>query len=173
MRQRLALARALLHRPSLALLDEPTAGLDVMASVEVHNDLTSLVASESVTVFLTTHNMAEAEKLCSQVAVIRHGRLLAVGKPDELRAASSSRTVRVAGGPFGCDVLARLRLRDDVLAADEVDGELQLKLHHGASAAPVVRLLVGCGVAIEEVRRGGASLEDVFVALMGEEASDA
>jgi ABC-2 type transport system ATP-binding protein len=173
MRQRLALARVLLHRPSLVLLDEPTAGLDVMASVEVHDDLTSLVASESVTVFLTTHNMAEAEKLCGQVAVIRHGQLLAVGRPDELRAASSSRTVRVAGGPFGCDVLARLRARHDVLAADEIDGELQLELRQGASAAPVIRLLVECGVPVEEVRRGGASLEDVFVALMGEEASDA
>ena len=173
MRQRLGLARALLHRPSLALLDEPTAGLDVMASVEVHNDLTSLVASENVTVFLTTHNMAEAEKLCSQVAVIRHGQLLAVGRPDELQAAAGSRTVQVTGGPFESDVLARLRARDDVLAADEDDGELRLQLRHGASTAPLVRLLVECGVAVEEVRRGHASLEDVFVALMGEEASDA
>jgi ABC-2 type transport system ATP-binding protein len=79
----------------------------------------------------------------------------------------------VAGGPFGRDVLARLRARDDVLAADAGEGELRLELRHGASAAPLVRLLVECGVPIEEVRRGRASLEDVFVALMGEEASDA
>ena len=86
MKQRLALARALVHRPTLVFLDEPTAGLDVMAATEVRSGLAALAAREGVTVFLTTHNMAEAEKLCSLVAVIRQGKLLAVGHPDELRA---------------------------------------------------------------------------------------
>ncbi len=91
MKQKLALARAMLHRPPLVFLDEPTAGLDVVSAVAVREDLESLAARGGVTVFLTTHNMAEVERLCAQVAVIRAGKLVAVGHPDQLRAR--------AGGP--------------------------------------------------------------------------
>jgi len=86
MMQKLAIARAMLHRPELVFLDEPTAGLDPVAAVELREQITGLALHEGVTVFLTTHNLAEAEKLCSRVAVIRQGRLLAEGRPDELRA---------------------------------------------------------------------------------------
>jgi ABC-2 type transport system ATP-binding protein len=64
MKQKLAIARTLLHRPALIFLDEPTAGLDPIAAAALHKDLTALVVQERVTVFLTTHNLAEAEKLC-------------------------------------------------------------------------------------------------------------
>ncbi len=86
MKQRLAVARAMLHRPQLLFLDEPTAGLDVLAATALRDDLSALVARRGITVFLTTHNMPEAERLCSQVAVIRQGRLVDVGPPAELRA---------------------------------------------------------------------------------------
>ena len=82
MKQKLAIARAVLHRPPLILLDEPTAGLDVMAAVAVRDDLASLAESEGITIFLTSHNMVEAQRLCAQVAVIRRGKVLAVGDPD-------------------------------------------------------------------------------------------
>src|SRR5204862_3042213 len=85
MKQKLAIARPLLHRPALVFLDEPTAGLDPVAAVALRNDLAGLASREGTTIFLTTHNMAEAEKLCSHVAVIRQGKLLAVGSPGELR----------------------------------------------------------------------------------------
>jgi ABC-2 type transport system ATP-binding protein len=88
MKQKLAVARALLPRPELVFLDEPTAGLDPLAAAELREELASIVRREGVTVFLTTHNLSEAEKLCSQVAVIRSGTLLAQGSPDELRARS-------------------------------------------------------------------------------------
>ncbi len=81
MRRKLAVARSLLHRPPLIFLDEPTAGLDPMAAAALRDDLLSLAGSEGVTIFLTTHNLAEAEKLCSQVGVIRAGRLLGVMLP--------------------------------------------------------------------------------------------
>jgi ABC-type multidrug transport system ATPase subunit len=93
-RQKLAFARALLHRPRLIFLDEPTAGLDPVMAAAVRADLTTLVQQEGVTVFLTTHDLAEAEKLCQQVAVIRHGKLLAIGRPDELRGQGARRAWR-------------------------------------------------------------------------------
>src|SRR5579864_2894056 len=86
MKQKLAVARALFHHPPLVFLDEPTAGFDPLAAAALRNDLASLVAREGVTVFLNTHNLTEAEKLCAQVGVIRQGKLVTVGAPDELRA---------------------------------------------------------------------------------------
>ena len=77
MKQKLALARTLLHRPALIFLDEPTAGLDVQSAVEVRNDLAALAAREGVTVFLTTHNMNEAEKLFSRALQLNPSRPLA------------------------------------------------------------------------------------------------
>ena len=85
MRQQLALARALVHSPDLLILDEPTAGLDVLAAETVRERLAALVADRGMTVFLTTHNMVEAERLCDEVAVINSGRLLARGSPDRVR----------------------------------------------------------------------------------------
>ena len=68
MKQKLAVARALLHRPRLVFLDEPTAGLDPVASASLRDDLGRLVAREGATVFLTTHNLTEAERVCARVA---------------------------------------------------------------------------------------------------------
>ena len=97
MKQKLAVARTLLHRPSLVFLDEPTAGLDPIGAAALRDDLTDLARREGVTVFLTTHNLAEAEKLCDQVAVIRSGRLVAIGRPDELRSQARRDRMEVTG----------------------------------------------------------------------------
>ena len=168
MRQKLALARALLHRPQLALLDEPTAGLDVVAAVSVREQLLSLARREGVTVFLTTHNMAEAEKLCDQVAVIRQGRLVAVGALDELRGRSRGPRLEVTGRGFGPAALDQLRARPEVLAAEVRGNHLEIDLRGEAEAAPLVSLLVGAGAEVEGVKRAQASLEDVFLTLVNE-----
>jgi ABC-2 type transport system ATP-binding protein len=168
MRQKLAVARALLHRPRLIFLDEPTAGLDPVAAAALRDDLAGLAAREGVTVFLTTHNLQEAERLCAQVAVIRQGRLLAVGHPDELRARGSARA-EMTGRAFGDAVLAALRARPDVKAASAANGRLQLDLRESADMPALVSLVVAAGGLVEEVRRDKASLEDVFLTLMEEE----
>jgi len=169
MKQKLALARTLLHRPALIFLDEPTAGLDVQSAVEVRNDMAALAAREGVTVFLTTHNMAEAEKLCSQVAVIRDGALVALGQPNELRARAGGPRVEVFGRGFTEDTLSQLRARPEVAAVQANNGQLSIDLAREAATAPLVSLLVRAGAQVEEVRRGKASLEEVFLTLMGEE----
>jgi ABC-2 type transport system ATP-binding protein len=168
MKQKLALARAMLHRPPLVFLDEPTAGLDVVAAVAVREDLENLAAREGVTVFLTTHNMAEAERLCAQVAVIREGRLVAMGHPDELRARAGGPRVEVFGHGFDEAALALLRSRPEVVAVEFQNGHLAIDLREGTETSPLVSLMVGAGVQVEEVRRGKASLEDVFLTLMEE-----
>jgi ABC-2 type transport system ATP-binding protein len=170
MKQKLALARTLLHRPRVVFLDEPTAGLDVQAAVEVRNDLTALAGREGVTVFLTTHNMSEAEKLCNQVAVIREGSLVALGHPDQLRAQAGGLRVEVSGRSFGEEALSLLRQRPEVAAVEAQNGRLVIDLSQESATAPLVSLLVSTGAEVEEVRRGKASLEEVFMTLMEEEA---
>ncbi len=169
MKQKLALARAMLHYPPLVFLDEPTAGLDVMSATDVRDDLEALVAREGVTVFLTTHNMVEAERLCSQVAVIRQGKLVAVGNPDELRARAGGPRVVIVGRGFDERALKLLRARPDVAAAEVKNSHLEIDLRQEADVAGLVSMLVGGGVQVQEVRRGKASLEEVFLTLMEEE----
>jgi len=169
MKQKLALARAMLHRPPLVFLDEPTAGLDVVAAAAVRDDLEALAAREGVTVFLTTHNMAEAERLCTQVAVIREGKLVAIGHPDQLRARSGGPRVEIVGRGFSEHTLQLLLMRPEVAAAEMRNQHLEIDLRGEADTAPLISLMVGAGVQVEEVRRGKASLEEVFLTLMEEE----
>ncbi|HEX8997515.1 MAG TPA: ABC transporter ATP-binding protein [Ktedonobacterales bacterium] len=175
MKQKLAIARVLLHRPTLIFLDEPTAGLDPVAAAGLRDDLAGLVASEGVTVFLNTHNLPEAERLCQQVGVIRSGKLLAVGSPDMLRRQTGRPQAEISGDGFTPETLAMLRARRDITSAQVENGRLILELvDRQVSMAPIVAALVGAGAQIEEVRRGQASLEEVFMALMeegGEEGS--
>ena len=168
MKQKLAVARALLHRPSLLFLDEPTAGLDPVAAATLRDELGTLVQREGVTVFLTTHNLAEAERLCGRVAVIKQGRLRAVGHPDELKARSSTRA-EISGRGFGDATLALLRGRPGVVRADLQNGRIVLQLAESAETAPLVALVVQSGGLVEEVRKDKGSLEDVFLTLMEEE----
>lgn len=169
MQQRLALARALLHRPRLVFLDEPTAGLDVMAAVAVRDDLASLAATTGTTVFLTTHNMTEAERLCPMVAVIRAGRLVAMGSPDELRARTSHPRVEISARGLDDAAVDALRALPLVAGVERANGRLVVDLVEPAEPAPLISLLVRRGVEVNEVRRGLASLEEVFVTLMEEE----
>ncbi len=169
MRQKLAVARAVFHRPALLFVDEPTAGLDPVASAALRDDLASLAEGQGVTVFLTTHNLVEAERLCSQVAVIRQGKLLAVGHPDELRAKSGGLHVEVKGRNLNGKVLELVKLRPEVGEAENQNGRLMITMKEQTEFAPLVALMVNSGAEIEEIHKDTGSLEDVFLAMVEEE----
>lgn len=166
MKQKLAVARTLLHRPKLVFLDEPTAGLDPVAAASLHEDLEQITRQQGVTVFLTTHNLAEAEKLCRQVAVIRQGQLLAVGSPDELRQNQGEHRLEILGRGITDGVLAVLRAQPQVSAVEFEDQHLVIHLRDQNDTSGLVGLLVSQGVQIDEVRKGKASLEEAFLSLM-------
>ena len=166
MKQRLAVARALIHRPSMLFLDEPTAGLDPIAAAELRDDLEKLVREDGVTVFINTHHLAEAERLCDLVGVIRRGRLIAFGHPDEVRGRVGKRRLEVVGAGISYELVAEVGSMAHVEVAVLDKGRLRADLTQAARIPDIVRLLVDRGVDIEEVRRGSESLEEAFLALL-------
>src|SRR5262249_31367755 len=149
MKQKLAITRVLLHRPTLIFLDEPTAGLDPVAAAALRDDLARLVASEGVTVFLNTHNLPEAERLCQQVGVIRTGKLLTVGSPDLLRRQTGRPQAEIAGDGFTPGVLAGLRARRDIASAEVQNGHLTIELaDQQGRMAPIMAGAGGGGAAV-------------------------
>jgi ABC-2 type transport system ATP-binding protein len=170
MKQKLAVARAVFHRPPLVFLDEPTAGLDPVASAALRDDLASLASGHGVTIFLTTHNLVEAERLCDLVGVIRRGRLAALGPPSSLRP-DESPIVRITGTGIDDDAVASVRAIAGVVEASMASGALMVRLADGAPVAPVVAVLVGRGVGIDEVRRSRPTLEQTFLELVSDDAN--
>jgi ABC-2 type transport system ATP-binding protein len=156
MRQRLGIAAALLRRPELLVLDEPTNGLDPQGIIEVRDLLTRL-NENGTTVFLSSHVLAEVEALCTRVGIMDHGRLVAQESLDALRR------------PTG-RVLVEL---DDASAAKAVfDGRVRAAegrrlVVEGLPVAEVTRRLVGAGLAVHEVLAERRSLEDVVLSLTG------
>ena len=169
MKQKLAVARTLMHRPELIFLDEPTAGLDPVASATLRDDLSKLVAQEGVMIFLTTHNLAEAEKLCDQVGVINHGQLLATGSPSDLRSKTSEPRLYVTGQGIDEKVVEDLKGSTLIKKVQKQNGKLILELNDLSRSYEIVAQLVGAGVKIDEVRKETADLEDIFLQLVEEE----
>lgn len=169
MKQQLAVARTLMHRPQLVFLDEPVAGLDPIAASRLNNDLASLVKHEGVTVFMNTHNMADAQKLAEQVGVIRQGKLLALGNPDELRLKQGGPQADIYGHGFTTQLVGALKQQPGVVHAEQRNSHLTITLRDGSDVGPLVNLIVQQGGVVEEVRRGNADLEEVFLALMEEQ----
>jgi ABC-2 type transport system ATP-binding protein len=166
MKQKLAIARAIVHRPSLVFLDEPTAGLDPAAAVALREDIAAL-ASDGTTVFLTTHNLTEAERVCGVVAVIRGGKLVALGEPGQLRARAGKSVVRVTGQGFAANGIAdALRARPDIAEVTASDGSLEIVPAGTLDTGALIPWLIERGATIDEVRRETASLEDVYLSLM-------
>lgn len=173
MKQKLAVARALLHHPKLVFLDEPTAGLDPVAAAALRDDLAQLASTRQATIFLTTHNLTDAERLCQQVAVIRSGKLLAMGTPDQLRSQIAGRkgglTAEIFGHGFTPELITSLTALPQVRSVRLENTHLAIDLETGAEMGPVVSQIVLSGGMVEEVRKGTASLEDAFLELVEDE----
>jgi ABC-2 type transport system ATP-binding protein len=169
MKQKLAMARALFHRPTLLFLDEPTAGLDPSTAARLRDDLEKLVEMEGVTVFLNTHNLSEAERLCQQIGIIRDGKLVAMGSPGQLRAQAGNPQLEITGRGFTNKVIQELYSRPEVISTEQHNNRLTIQLREAVDTAPLVSLLVGAGVQVDEVIKSQSSLEEVFLSLVNEE----
>jgi len=168
MKQRLALARALLHQPDLLFLDEPTAALDPAATRQVHELITRL-SQQGRTVFLCTHNLAEAQQLCDRVAVLAHGHVLAQGAPTELwRQLGQSLKIDLevdrADLPRALSILRSLPMVSEASA----EGTTITLSGAGREGVPeVLAALVPAAVRVYRVSPREPSLEEVYFALQG------
>jgi ABC-2 type transport system ATP-binding protein len=165
MRQKLALARALLHTPPLLFLDEPTRGLDLRASDELLTWIgEDLVARHGTTVFLTTHQMQEAQRLCTTVAILHSGRIRATGSPSQLYdglGLAHRYTIRLAGPPPALPEALRQRLPDLVVTGDAAASLLTFREQCGALNA-LLEYLTAARHVICEISVAPPALEDVF-----------
>lgn len=163
MKQRIAVAAALLKDPALLILDEPTNGLDPEGMASMRELITGL-RRENRTVLLSSHLLAEVEHLCDRVGVIRHGRLIAEGTVAELRrgVGEGGLTVTVDSPERAAELVRQLPA---VRSATVGDGELRVVVDPREAAA-VNRLLVVNGLEVSELRKQVLSLEDVFLDLV-------
>jgi ABC-2 type transport system ATP-binding protein len=161
MRQRLAIAQAMLGRPDLLVLDEPTNGLDPPQIKEVREVLKQ-IASTGRTVLVSSHLLSEVEQTCTHVAVMSRGRMIAQGTVEQMLADNGSVRVEVADPDRGAAVLAGL---EGVTGVSVADGALVVELS-GLSRAAVVAALVKAVVPVLGVA-SRRHLEDVFLELVG------
>ncbi len=166
MKQRLALARTVVHEPALLFLDEPTAALDPVAARQVH-EMILRTARAGRTVFINTHNLVEAQRLCDRVGVMEHGRLVAFGTPHEL----ARRLVRNVSVEFelasGSVDLARQALQAMPIQASpgQRNGTLVVSGADREAIPDLISTLVNSGVRIYQVTPQEPTLEDVYFAL--------
>ncbi len=174
MAQRLMVARAVMHKPAILFLDEPTAGLDPQSRIALWDILHELHA-EGQTILLTTHYMEEADQLCNRVAVMDHGRILALDTPGSLKRSIGADTIVTVSADGRLDELATLLEArvPGVTHAKRVDSTVQLgvKGSHGVLPAVVIAAEQG-GFTVTDLSLAEPTLETVFINLTGKELRD-
>jgi len=163
MKQRLALARAFLHEPELIFLDEPTSGLDPVAAQEVHDLIRHVSRDEGRTVFLCTHNLVEAQRLCDRVAVMEQGRMVAIGTSREL------------AGQIGAEIRYKLEVTPQDKARELLRNHPAVKLIHSDDLTftiderevvpDLLTALIEAGIRVYSLTPQQVSLEDIYMAL--------
>lgn len=172
MKQRLALARALLNHPALLFLDEPTSGLDPEAAQQVHELIAGVRTHNGQTVLLCTHNLVEAQRLCDRVAILKNGRLLAFGSPQELqRRFIPGLWVDVHFfSPPEPLVLSALSGHPGVLQVqDAAQSGLRIQMQEEAAIPALVAWLVGQGAQVLSIQPRPVSLEEIYFKLQDEQ----
>ncbi|HXX62051.1 MAG TPA: ABC transporter ATP-binding protein [Candidatus Sulfotelmatobacter sp.] len=167
MKQKLAIARALLHEPSVLFLDEPTAALDPEAAFVVREAIAAL-KGQGRTIVLCTHNLDEAERLCDRIGFLRTS-LLRLDSPSRLRGLAGKAVLEVQlATPSPADLVARVQARPEVRGVEAAGSILDISVDDLTRDTPdLVRTLAGAGAAILGVRTRTASLEDVYFEVMG------
>ncbi len=178
MAQRLMVARAIMHRPSILFLDEPTAGLDPQSRIAMWEILGEL-HGDGQTILLTTHYMEEADQLCSRLAIIDHGRMLALDTPEQLKRSVGADTIvtistggSTSGGAADLDAFGA-RLMNNITGATSVASNTNSVILEVQGARGVLPAVVAqaeeAGVVVTDLRLEEPSLETVFINLTGKD----
>jgi ABC-2 type transport system ATP-binding protein len=174
MARRLQVARALLHQPSVLFLDEPTAGLDPQSRIALWEILGKLHA-EGQTILLTTHHMEEADSVCDRVAIMDHGRFLAVDTPKRLKESVGADTIVTVSATGDLDALAQLLQSriEGAAKSQRLDSTVQLHVKGATGILPrVIAVAERGGFNITDLSVAEPTLETVFINLTGKELRD-
>jgi len=171
MAQRLMVARAIMHRPTILFLDEPTAGLDPQSRIALWEILGELHV-DGQTILLTTHYMEEADQLCNRLAIIDHGRMLALDTPEELKRSVGADAMVTVQADGDLEQLAAI-LSDQIAGVSRVevlDGVIHLWCAETSGILPrIIELAEAAGNAVRDVSSSEPTLETVFIDLTGKE----
>jgi len=173
MRKRLELAEGLIHRPKVLFLDEPTLGLDVQTRTAIWDHITTLQKEHHTTIFMTTHYLEEADSLCDRIAIIDHGKIVAMGSPRALKAKLGGDVIeiRTIGGDDLSGLLSSAPGVKEVTMTDDV---YRIKVSNGEEAAPdVLRALWDKGAVVASVSISRPNLDQVFLEYTGHSLRDA
>jgi len=164
MQQQLAIVRAMIGNPKLLILDEPTAGLDPQSVKAIRELLLQLVADSQCTIFLCTHNLNEAEKICSRVGIIRKGEIVAMGKPTDLRRSFGERQTEIRCSVVGEQLLKELMNLEGVQSVSFEDSDiLRITWKSQDQVDIIVETLVNNGVRVKSVLTQDRSFEDSYL----------
>jgi len=171
MKRKLTIAAGIIHSPSILFMDEPTTGIDVASARQIRQLIADLNSS-GTTIFLTTHYIEEAQRLCGRVAFIVNGRIVRTDTVEELMRRTDGRHVVQFAVSSGATNLCESIVAEfpNLLCRTVADGQLRVESPEPVRVGPLVRLLEDRGAEVSEARKVCPSLEDVFVEITGIEA---
>jgi ABC-2 type transport system ATP-binding protein len=175
MRRRLEIARGLVHSPKIFFLDEPTTGLDPVSRVAVWEMLTNIKAKRQLTILITTHYMDEADRLCNRIAIVDHGKLVALDTPEALKASvPGSNVIEAHFERAPNDWEERLRKLPGVTSVqNESSGMFRILTDNGSgTTTDLVEMAVVAGVGLKTLTVQNTTLDDVFVHYTGRQLRD-
>lgn len=173
MRQRLAIARAMLHDPDLLVLDEPTAGVDPAGQVEVRETLLQMIQTGGKSVLLSSHNLDEVQRICNRIALIHHGEIRVYGELSRLEEEMSQGEAAIGtASPVPAAVIDELRALPGVEQLRQTGTSLDLRVADEDVLSSAVALLVKRGAAIREVTSRKPGLEELYLSIVREAEAD-
>jgi ABC-2 type transport system ATP-binding protein len=175
MRRRLEIARGLVHSPKIFFLDEPTTGLDPVSRVAVWEMLTNIKSKRKLTVLITTHYMDEADRLCNRIAIVDHGKLVALDTPEALKASvPGSNVIEVQFDNPPADWEQRLRSLPEVTSIQHQGAGMYrvLTANGSRTTTQLVEMAVEAGVSVRTLSVQNTTLDDVFVHYTGRQLRD-
>lgn len=174
MQRRLEIARGLMHHPNVLFLDEPTLGLDAQTRRHIWQYIRNMNRQEGVTIILTTHYMEEADYLCDRVAIIDHGRIVALDAPENLKDMIGADTITLEVQSGGESLLSSLESIEGVKSAASFNGTIELMVDHAKARIPqIMQEACRTNAVIKSVGMHEPTLEDVFLKFTGKKMRDA
>jgi len=169
MRQRLALARAMVHNPEVLVLDEPTAGVDPSGQIEMRQLMLDIAHKENKTIFLSSHNLDEVQRICNRIALIDRGEIKLYGELENLRLKMGSGGIVIEiTQDIPESLLAELKSLSHLGMKGKKERTLIFSPREGTEISDIISFLAGRGVKIEEAAKKEASLEEMYTAILKE-----